>query len=176
MPRAEGDVTDRGWKIRWIACVALAAYLADQITKAIVRATIDQGTFARDGVFLQLVHHENTGIVGGAFRNVPFVGYIAPVFAFVLLIYLFRHLRNDSRIQVIGYALVLGGAVGNITDRVVFGAVTDFIQVHFYFVPFDFPWKFFPTFNVADACIDVGVVLMLLTWGWREESDVARTA
>jgi lipoprotein signal peptidase len=55
------------------------------------------------------------------------------------------------------------------------GAVTDFVQVHFYFVPFDFPWKFFPAFNVADACIDIGVVLLLITWGWHGRRDVART-
>lgn len=173
--RVEGGVTNRGRQIRWIASVAAVAFCVDQITKAIVRATIDIGAGYRDDVFLQFVHHENTGIVGGAFRDVPFVGYAAPALAFILLVYLFRHLREDSRAQLTGYALVLGGAVGNMADRIFFGAVTDFIQVHFHFVPFDFPWKFFPTFNIADACIDVGVVLLLLTWGWREERDVAST-
>lgn len=176
MPVVEGGVTSRGQQIRWIASIALVAFGLDQITKAIVRATIELGAGYRTDVFLQFVHHENTGIVGGAFRDIPIVGYVAPMFAFVLMIFLFRHLRQDSRVQWIGYALVLGGAVGNIADRIVFGAVTDFIQVHFHFVPFDFPWKFFPTFNVADACIDIGVVMLLLTFGWREERDVARTA
>jgi signal peptidase II len=168
-------VTTRGRQLRWIAFVAAAVFAADQITKAIVRATIEIGTAYTGEVFLRFVHHENAGIVGGAFSNVPFVGFIAPAFAFLVLIYLFRQLRDDSLVQVIGYAMVVGGALGNMTDRVFFGAVTDFIQVHFYFIPFDFPWKYFPTFNIADASIDIGVVLLLITWGWRERRDVART-
>jgi signal peptidase II len=155
--------------------VAAGVFAADQISKAIVRATIEIGMPYTGDVFLRFVHHENTGIVGGAFSNIPFVGFIAPAFAFLVLIYLFRHLRQDSLAQAAGYALVLGGALGNMTDRVFFGAVTDFVQVHFYFIPFDFPWKYFPTFNIADACIDIGVVLLLITWGWREQRDVART-
>lgn len=175
MPQQDRSETGRGRQARWIASVALVAFGADQITKALVRNTIEPGRPHEPDTFLQLVHHENTGIVGGAFRDVPFVGVIAPAFAFLVLIYLFRHLRPDSRVQATGYALVLGGAVGNMLDRIFFGAVTDFIQVHFYFIPFDFPWKYFPTFNVADACIDVGVVLLLITWGWREQPHVART-
>jgi len=169
-------VTTRGRQLGWIGSVAAISFGLDQLTKVLVRARVEPGG-GRDGdIFFQIVHHENTGIVGGAFRDIPFVAYLAPAFAFAVLIYLYRHLRPDSRLQWTGYAMVLGGAVGNMIDRVVFGGVTDFIQVHFYFIPFDFPWKYFPTFNIADACIDVGVVLLLLTWGWREEHDVARTA
>ncbi len=175
MPELDGGLTTRGRQARWIAYVAAAVLAADQISKAIVRATIEPGTAHTGDVFLQFVHHENPGIVGGAFRNVPLVGYFAPIFAFAVLLYLFRQLRADSRVQTTGYAMVLGGAIGNMSDRLFFGAVTDFIQVHFYFVPFDFPWKYFPTFNIADACIDIGVVLLLITWGWREQPDVART-
>lgn len=174
LPQANGAETGQR-QARWIASVAAIVLASDQITKAIVRATIEPDKPHAPNTFLQIVYHENTGIVGGAFRDFRFVGYIAPVFALIVLIYLLRHMRKDSIAQAIGYALVLGGAVGNIADRIFFGAVTDFIQVHFYFVPFDFPWKYFPTFNVADACIDVGVVLLLVTWGWREQPDVART-
>ncbi len=72
--------------------------------------------------------------------------------------------------------MVLGGALGNFIDRLRFGSVTDFLQVHFYFIPFDFPWKFYPAFNLADSAIVMGVIALVFTWGREARSDVSRTS
>lgn len=158
-------MTDRARQIRWISAVGILVYAADQLVKIIVRANVPADKPYRDDVFFQLVRHENYGIVGGMFRDVPLVPYIAPIAAMIVLLYLFRHLNIGSKWQATAFGLVAGGALGNITDRIILGGVTDFLQFHFLFIPFDFPWKVFPAFNVADACIDVGVVLLVLTWG-----------
>ncbi len=68
-------------------------------------------------------------------------------------------LRPGLHLQATGLALILGGAVGNLVDRVLHGVVIDFIQWHYHV-------HYWPTFNVADAAISVGVVLLLLDF-WR---------
>ncbi|NBC48558.1 MAG: lipoprotein signal peptidase [Gammaproteobacteria bacterium] len=77
-----------------------------------------------------------------------------------LIIWLLR-LAQDERLLAAGLALIIGGAVGNLVDRVVFGHVVDFIQVYLPFIPLRLfnPW---PAFNVADSAISIGVALLLL--------------
>lgn len=141
--------------------------VADQITKEYIIRTIPQGsvTFAgREEQFFFLTHERNTGLVGGAFRDTPAVVYTAPIIATLVLIYLFRHLHPSSVVQAAAYGMITGGAVGNLVDRFRLGSVTDFIQVHFYFIPFDFPWKRYPAFNIADSAICIGVALLIISW------------
>ncbi|MDY0034116.1 MAG: signal peptidase II, partial [FCB group bacterium] len=88
-----------------------------------------------------------------------------PLFATAVLVYLFKHLNPLSKLQSVAYGCVAGGAIGNLIDRFRLGSVTDFIQVHFVFVKFDFPWKLYPAFNIADSAICIGVAaLIILTW------------
>jgi signal peptidase II len=68
-------------------------------------------------------------------------------------------LRETDRWQKLAYAMILGGAIGNIVDRVRFGAVADFIRFHL--GPLDSDWSFY-VFNVADAGISVGVIVLLI--------------
>jgi len=77
-----------------------------------------------------------------------------------LLVWLLR-LSRAERVLAAALALIIGGAVGNLVDRVVFGHVVDFIQVYLPFIPLRIfnPW---PAFNVADSAISIGVVLLLL--------------
>ena len=168
-------MTARKAQVMWVGSVFLGVFVLDQVSKAIVHRTLELDAPARSDVFFQFVHHQNSGIVGGAFRDVPFVPYIAPMLAFVILIYLFRHLSAESRWQSVAYGMILGGAIGNYLDRLVHGGVTDFVQVHFLFIPFDFPWKFYPAFNVADSGIMVGVCLLLVTWNLGAQDDAAGT-
>ena len=91
---------------------------------------------------------------------------ISAVVSIVLLIWLARLLKTE-KVMAWALALILGGAVGNLIDRVIYGHVIDFIQVH---------WKnaYFPSFNIADAAITVGTILLLwatFTEG-REEQAV----
>lgn len=151
----------------WVLVAFGLVLVADQATKEYILRTIPEGsvTFAgREEQFVFLTHERNPGLVGGAFRDMPAVVYTAPVIATLVLIYLFRHLHPGSWVQAMSYGMIIGGAVGNLVDRFRLGSVTDFIQVHFYFIPFDFPWKRYPAFNIADSAICIGVALLIISW------------
>ena len=139
----------------------VAAIVAlDQLTKLLVRLEIP----LHDSVpvipgFLNLVHVRNTGAAFGFLNAVDFP-YKAPVVALVaalalagIAVYASR-LSSHERLARIGLALILGGAIGNLIDRVMLGSVVDFVDVVLG------GWHFW-AFNVADAAITVGVTAML---------------
>lgn len=148
-------------RFAWRAGYLLAAfgiYLADQASKAwAVRAL----RFGDERVvipgFFQFVYTENPGIAfgqlqdGGSFGRWFFV-VLAVLAAIAVFYYFMRTPRNDDR--VLGAcALLLAGIVGNLTDRARLGYVIDFIVVH----AGDYHW---PTFNIADASITIGALLL----------------
>lgn len=156
-------MTNRGHVWRFGPFALAAAVIAfDRITKTAIRAHID--AFAAVNVvpdWLRIIHTENPGAAFGVFgegnpivRSILLIGISAVVLMFVVSA-LFR--KNESFAPVltrIGLGLVLGGAAGNLFDRVTRGSVTDFIEV------FHGTWSF-PAFNVADSAISVGAVLLL---------------
>ena len=111
--------------------------------------------------------------MGGLFGSRPILAKVAPMLASLVLLYLYRYLDKTSKLQTLAFGLVAGGAIGNMIDRVRLGTVTDFLQFNFYFVPFDFPWKHYPAFNVADSCICVGVFLLVVSWYFMEQPHAA---
>lgn len=150
-----------------ILAIFVVVVVADQVSKAIVRhyiPIVDNPFAGRDNQFFFFTHQQNPGLVNGIFQDRPLLAKSMPLFACGVLIYLFRYLDPTSRLQALAWGLVAGGAIGNIIDRLWFGVVTDFLQVHFYFIKFDFPWKRYPAFNLADSAICVGVVLLILSW------------
>lgn len=170
----------RKTQIIWILATFVVVVAVDQITKALVMAYVPEYRFLPGGPgphFFQLTHQRNPGLVGGMFRNHPFMAYTAPFAAMLILLYLFRYLEPASRIQSLAYGLIAGGAVGNnVFDRLIHGSVTDFLQFHFYFIPFDFPWKYYPAFNVADSAICTGVFLLIVTWYFFGKQNVPNPA
>lgn len=158
---------ERKRQLIWILGLLFTVLLVDQVTKALVIRAYPEGRPFFEGMhetFFYISHDKNPGLVGGAFRNQRIVAFLAPILATGVLVYLYRHLNPASKLQAIAYGLVAGGAVGNLVDRLRLGVVTDFLQFHFYFIPFDFPWKYYPAFNVADAAICTGVVGLMLGW------------
>ena len=131
------------------AALLLAGVVAiDQITKRLVQNGIDEGD--SDSVFIgvNLVHVRNKGVAFGALSGQPIVMAIVIAALAGLLIWFFVH---SSRPYVwVPTGLLLGGAVGNILDRVRDGAVTDFIKLP--------AW---PAFNIADMAITFGVLALL---------------
>lgn len=107
---------------------------------------------------VSLTHVRNTGVAFGLF---PAEGSLLGLLllsllglaGFSLLAYYFLHTPLDQRLLLASLALVLGGAVGNLVDRVASGAVTDFVDVYFR----SYHWY---TFNVADSAITIGIVMM----------------
>lgn len=158
----ETQVSDKGrTRFGWRSGYLLASfgiYLVDQTTKAWTVRTLRHGddrTIVKG--FFDLIYSENPGIAfgqlqdGGSFGRWFFVG-LAAAAAVAVFYYFLRTPRNDDR--VLGAcALLLAGILGNLTDRARFGYVIDFIAVH----AGQYHW---PTFNVADASICIGAVLL----------------
>jgi signal peptidase II len=132
------------------ALVAIAVIVADQVTKAIVRADI--GPFEQIQVLpgVKLVHTENTGVAfsvlsGGG----PLVVIVALLALAALLAFFVTHMRR--RLVWLPTGLLLGGAAGNLIDRVRAGGVTDFIKL-----------PHWPAFNIADIAVTVGVIVLVV--------------
>src|SRR5215510_4662720 len=145
------------WRVGYLLA-AFGIYLADQATKA---WAVKELRFGTDRTlisgFLDLVYTENPGIAfgqlqeGGSFGRWFFV-VLASAAAIAVLYYFLRTPRNDDR--VLGAcALLLAGILGNLTDRVRLGFVVDFIVLH----AGSYHW---PTFNIADASITIGALLL----------------
>jgi signal peptidase II len=131
------------------AALAVAVVATDQVTKSLVRHNVDLGS--RDGVFpgVELVHVRNRGVAFGLFVDGGTLLVIVGVAAVsALLVFFATHSRRP--LVWLPTGLLLGGAAGNLIDRLDRGYVTDFI---------DLPaW---PAFNVADVCITFGVLSLL---------------
>ena len=130
--------------------LALGVFILDRVTKSLVAAEIPYGTEVP--VIGHLVGITNVRNSGAAFGFAPALAWIflgaSVIVAIGLVVYVLRSpssLWNDTAL-----GLVLGGTLGNGYDRIVFGTVTDFVNVHFW-----------PVFNVADSAISVGVVALI---------------
>jgi signal peptidase II len=138
----------RGWLRAGL--VAAAVLAADQATKALVRA--DLGVGERRGLvaFVDLVHTTNDGVAFGALGGGGLlVGLVVGAAVAALLTYF--ALNAGRPLVWLPTGMLVGGAIGNIVDRIRAGAVTDFLKV-----------PHWPAFNLADAAITIGVVLLLL--------------
>ncbi len=139
--------------------ILVVVLLADQVTKALVLDFFESRTYllprglALTG-FLNLVLVHNTGVSFGLLsNNGPWV--LAGLTVVIVLVLGTWLVRTHSRLVAGALGLIIGGAVGNLMDRVRLGAVTDFVDVH----AFGYHW---PAFNVADSAITVGAVLLIL--------------
>ena len=152
------------------AIVAAVALAADQVFKNVMLYGLDfkaKDLFARIEVtsFFDLVMVWNRGVSYGLFQAGSITGTILLiVFSIVAVVALSWWLmRAQRRTVALGLGLVIGGALGNVIDRALYGAVADF----FHFYAFGHDWY---VFNVADAAITVGVVVLLLDAFVRPET------
>ncbi len=138
----------------WLA--ALSVFFVDQLTKYFIRASIPLGSSVPLLPFLGLTHISNTGVSFGFFQGVSGVWTLV---ALLIVGYIFYNYKELATTNAAAYALgaIIGGAFGNIVDRLLFGAVTDFID-----------FKIWPTFNVADTAITVSA-LVLAYQIWKEK-------
>lgn len=141
---------------RWLlpASLGLAVIAADQLTKSLAVAALGPvpGTKVRPlvGDWLNLVYGQNTGIAFGLFQNLPQLFTVTSILITAGTVYAYvYHLPNRSPWVQVAMGLIVGGAVGNILDRLRHGYVVDFIQVGWW-----------PVFNLADSAISVGVTML----------------
>ena len=155
MPKSESIMP---YRLIWFMLAALIV-AADQLTKAWIVADFPYGQGEVITAFFNLVHVHNYGaafsflsVAGGWQRW--FFSILSSVVSAVIAVWIFR-LPKAKWIESLALALILGGALGNLYDRVALGYVVDFL---------DFHWSgwHFPAFNVADSAITIGAVLLIL--------------
>ncbi len=151
-------------QLRRFAGIVAAVVILDQLTKVLVRAWLSEGETWPEGFeLIRISHVENSGAAFGILQDGgPFLIASSILGAVIVLIFL-RAAPPGDRLYEAALALVLGGAVGNLIDRLFRGTVTDFIDPTHY-----------PSFNIADSSIVVGVcalaVLSLVRPGSKQES------
>jgi len=151
-----------------LVAIAILIIALDQILKAIVRLNLNFGEswspfsgFLKS--FIRVVHWENYGAAFGLFQGGGVVfGLLAAVVSLVIIIF-YSRIPHEHVLMRVALAMQMGGALGNLIDRIRFGPVTDFIAV-----------GTFPVFNIADASITVGVALLLFALWYDERKEKAR--
>lgn len=142
-------------------------FVTDQLTKWVITETLAIGS--RVPVianFFDIVHFRNRGTAFGLFSNMhdglrPFLFYGIAVVAVVVLVWYLRALPKTDRLSAIAIALVFGGIAGNITDRLRFGEVVDFLSFHLGDVTLFSVLLEWPAFNVADSAITIAMGLLV---------------
>ncbi len=167
----EASLRRRGWPWLWYL-LSLFVLLLDQGSKAAasdyLRYAVPKPVFS----WFNLTLHHNEGAAfsflstAGGWQRWMFA-FLALAVSAVLVVWL-KQLPRQQRYLALALALVLGGALGNLTDRLRLGYVVDFVSVHYG------GW-YFPTFNVADAAISVGAALIVFDslFGDRKSDDGA---
>jgi signal peptidase II len=161
--------------MKYLVFLGLPLFVIDQLTKWLIRQNIPYGAeLPVIPGFFSLVHASNTGAAFSMFagNNFFFVG-LAVVALAVIIFLLLRDSRAQkapqrlSLLTKIAFGLLASGILGNLTDRILRGAVTDFL--HFYVN--DYAW---PSFNVADSCICIAAGLLIVGSFGKTQSDGVR--
>ncbi len=154
------------WPIKELTffLVALIVVALDQVSKFFIRANMTLGQSIPEEGFFRITYGTNTGGVFGLFANQAFLITLTAIVG-VAAILVYSRYRQANRVLVrIALGLLLGGAVGNLIDRIRFGEVVDFIDVG--------AW---PVFNVADSAVVVGVILIIYYFLFGQKRGVGAT-
>jgi signal peptidase II len=147
---AERSLGAGAWQWAGLATVALAAVVADQLTKHIVTRTLPLNDSVHVAGPLSIHHVQNSGIAFGLFSSATAIVTVVTGIAVVWMLVFFA--RSGSRHPVLPAALglLIGGSLSNLVDRIRLHHVTDFIDI-----------RWWPAFNLADTFIVVGVCILL---------------
>ncbi|MEI6125643.1 MAG: signal peptidase II [Pseudomonadota bacterium] len=161
-----------GKKYFTVACIATLVIFLDQVTKYYICKLVP--LYSRIEVLkgcLDIIHIRNSGIAFGLLKGfgsqykTPALFLVGAV-ALFLLLFLVSQIKKEHALQRFSLSLILGGAIGNLIDRVRMGEVVDFIDAHWNNV---YHW---PAFNFADAGISVGIMLMLFDEIFRKREKI----
>ena len=156
------------WYKDWLFyTLVIGVFVFDQVTKAIIRSSLSLGdSWPEEGIF-RIVHGLNTGSAFGLFAGFTNLLVVASIIGIVFILFVFLKQNNNVIWLRLSLGLIVGGALGNLFDRVKDGAVVDFISVGWW-----------PAFNIADSSISIGMALLLVTMllgeklGWiKSDSD-----
>lgn len=158
-------------KVLMAGVVTPAVIFFDQVTKQLILSKFQYGEISSviKNIF-DLTYVRNTGAAFGIFATahpafrIPFF-VVVPLVALIIIAYIFKKIGEHQWGLMLALSLVIGGAVGNLIDRLRFGYVVDFLLFH---------WKYvyqFPAFNVADMAISIGIGILLLDLVLQPDPD-----
>ncbi|MGA2112062.1 MAG: signal peptidase II [Anaerolineales bacterium] len=152
-----------------LACLAGVILALDQVTKWLVRTRLALGEtwtpWEALSPYARVVHWTNTGAAFGLFQNGGMVFTVLAIVVSAAIIYYYRSTEHASWLVRLALAMQLGGALGNLIDRLTQGTVTDFISL-----------GTFPVFNLADASISLGVALLLIDMLFERDNPEGHSA
>ncbi len=140
-------------KYAYVLLITLSVIALDQATKYLIVTSLNAYDSIKIFPFLNIVNVRNTGAAFGMFRSLGSGFFIIISLAAIIFV---ANLIMRNAYNFIGLSLVLGGAVGNLIDRLFYGKVVDFID----FSAGNFHW---PAFNVADSSLTIGIGIILIT-------------
>lgn len=162
------NVLRKYWTIGLIAVVIV---LLDQWTKSLVRANIPQGaSWLPESLlwlspYARIVHWYNTGAAFGMFKDASTILTVLAFLVIGAILFYYPQVSRDDWSLRLALSMQLGGAVGNLIDRLTIGHVTDFLSV-----------GNFPVFNVADASISVGAAVLFIGVWLQERAEKKKEA
>lgn len=149
--------------------IATLIVVLDQVTKSIVRTNLPYGStwmpLAWLEPFARIVHWSNTGVAFGMFQGYGMIFTIVNLIVAAIIVYYYPRVPVEEWPLRIAMGMQLGGAIGNLIDRILIGEVTDFISI-----------GNFAVFNIADASISVGVAVLLIGMWWKDRLDARKVA
>lgn len=162
--------------LKWLWLTVMVIVL-DQVTKIWVAGYLQLGESLPVLTWFNLVHACNTGAAfsflsdAGGWQRWFFIG-LTSVIALAMVIWL-AALSAHQRVLACALALILGGALGNLLDRLLHGCVVDFVSIYLEFIPMKLfnPW---PAFNVADSAITIGAILLIIDTFLYDHVEVAK--
>jgi len=158
--------------MKFIFFLSLPLYALDQLTKYYVLRFIkpDEPRVVIAGLF-DLVNITNTGAAFGSFKNNNTLFIVISGLALLFVVTLLVRRRSWDVWRDVSLALLVAGVLGNLTDRLLYGHVIDFLLFDLHF-PYAHPW---PAFNVADSCICIAVVCFIIH-SFRQNKSAAQPA
>jgi signal peptidase II len=149
-------------RLPWLLLISAVVIVADRLTKTWVSAHVRLGgAIPVIPRVLRITHWTNEGAAFSLFADSASPHFVRwalvgfTLFAAVVIFIVLLRLGNQFTLTTVALALILGGAIGNVHDRIVYGSVVDFIEVHI----FTYHW---PDFNVADSSVVIGACLLML--------------
>ena len=152
--------------------IVILIIIFDQWAKSLIIKNVMLYEVLPVNSFINITHQENAGAAFSILSNAGgwqrwFLSVLAICISVYIVFWLFRLRNQDQIILSIGLSLVLGGAIGNVIDRIQLGYVIDYIQVLIMGWPF-------PTFNIADASITVGAVILIIDALFFSKNSVSK--
>ena len=162
--RSETLSTPRRISLSYETVLPLAVLVLDQLTKSWVRASMSLNEtipVIGDVVRLTYIHNEGAAFGLSLGANSSRIFLVLATIASALVLYLLLTAPRSERLQRVALALILGGALGNIIDRIRWSMVVDFIQV-------GVAGHFWPIFNIADSAVTIGAAMLAWTYLFRD--------